>query len=214
MSLTEGESIQPGPKGPTAEERALALFRTHPAGLRTAEALRLGVHPRTLYALRDRGTLALVDRGLYRLADLPPLSEPDLIIVARKVPGGVGCLVSALAYHDLTTQVPHEVHLALERGAERPRLAYPPVRVYWFSGPASHEGIRTERVDGTTVRIYDPEKTIADCFKLRNRVGLDVALEALRLWRRRRGASIDRLLHYARVDRVERVIRPYQEALG
>lgn len=214
MSSTVGDSIQPGQKGLTAEERALALFRAHPAGLRTGEALRLGVHPRTLYALRDHGVLEIIGRGLYRLADLPPLGEPDLISVARKVPGGVVCLVSALAYHDLTTQVPHEVHLALERGAERPRLDYPPVRVYWFARPAFRAGIGEERVDGATVRIYDPEKTIADCFKFRNRVGLDVALEALRLWRRRRGANVDRLLGYARINRVERVIRPYLEALG
>ncbi len=86
--------------------------------------------------------------------------------------------------------------------------------MYWFSGPAFHDGIRDERIDGTTVRIYDPEKTIADCFKFRHRIGLDIALEALRLWRRRRGASVDRLLRYARIDRVERVMRPYLEALG
>src|SRR5688500_9732178 len=109
MSSTAGSSIQPGRKSSMAEERALPLFRAHPAGLRTGEAIRLGVHPRILYALRDHGALERVGRGLHRLADLPPLTEPDLITVARKVPGGVVCLVSALAHHDLTTQVPHEI---------------------------------------------------------------------------------------------------------
>jgi predicted transcriptional regulator of viral defense system len=171
------------------------------------------VHPRTLYALRDRGLLEPLARGLFRLAALPSLGDPDLITVARKIPGGVVCLISALVHHELTTQVPHAVHVALERGAERPRLDYPPLAVYWFSPAAFHPGVRETEMDGVTVRLYDAEKTIADCFKFRNRIGTDVALEALRRWRGRRDRSVDRLLHYARVDRVERVLRPYLEAL-
>ncbi|MDQ3699591.1 MAG: transcriptional regulator [Chloroflexota bacterium] len=172
------------------------------------------MHPRTLYALRDRGLIEPLSRGLYRLTALPPLGEPDLIAVTRKVPRGVVCLISALVYHDLTTQIPHAVHLALERGAERPRLDYPPVEVYWFSRPAFRAGIEEVEMDGVTVRIYDAEKTVADCFKFRNRIGMDVTLEALRSWRARRERTVDRLLHYARVDRVERVIWPYLEALA
>jgi predicted transcriptional regulator of viral defense system len=202
-------SIQNAGISVPAQERAIRLFRTHPAGLRTQEALRLGIHPRTLYALRDRGVLEALGRGLYRLATLPPLAEPDLVIVARKVPHGVICLLSALAFHNLTTQVPHAVHLALERGATPPRLAYPPLRVFWFSGAAFHEGIEEHRVDEAIVRVYGPEKTVADCFKFRHKLGLDVALEALRLWRRQSGSRVDTLLHYARIDRVERIIRPY-----
>lgn len=213
MSRTVRANVEPGNTVAAPGERAAALFRAYPAGLRTGEALRLGVHPRTLYALRDRGVLAELGRGLYRLASLPPLGEPDLVTVARKVPRGVICLLSALAYYELTTQVPHAVHVALERGGDRPRLAYPPLVVHWFSGRSFREGIREEQVDGTRLRVYDPEKTLADCFKFRYRLGLDVCLEALRLWRRR-GTRTDRLLHYARIDRVERVIRPYLEALA
>ena len=209
-----GALIHPSLSAGDAEERALALFRAAPGGLRTTEALRRGVHPRTLYALRDRGLIEPLARGLYRLADLPPLGEPDLVAVARKVPGGVVCLVSALAHHELTTQIPHAVHLALERGSERPRLDYPPLEVYWFSSAAFHAGVQEVRLDGVPVRIYDAEKTVADCFKYRSRVGTDVALEALRLWTARRGRNIDRLLEYARIDRVERVIRPYLEVLA
>ncbi len=190
------------------------MFRGRPGGLRTSEALRLGVHPRTLYALRARGLIEPLARGLYRLASLPPLGDPDLVAVAQKVPRGVICLVSALAYHDLTTQVPHAVHVALERGAEPPRLAYPPLELYWLAPAAFHAGVQTVPLDGVTVRLYDAEKTVADCFKFRRRLGLDVALEALRLWRGRRGRDLDRLLRYARVDRVERVLRPYLEALA
>jgi len=181
--------------------------------LRTAEALRLGIHPRTLYGLRDSGVIQQVARGLYRLADLPPLSSPDLVTVAHKVPGGVICLISALAFHEITTQVPHEVQIALPRRPERPRLDYPPLRVFWFSGKALSEGVETHKVDGQHVRVYGPEKMVADCFKYRNKIGLDVAIEALRLCRQRKRSSVDALLHYARICRVEKVMRPYLEAL-
>ena len=194
-------------------DRAIETFREHGGILRTGEALRLGIHPRTLFALRDAGALEQLSRGLYRLAELPPLTNPDLVTVALKVPGAVICLISALAFHELTTQVPHAVDIALSKGDEPPRLEYPPLRLFWFSGPAYHEGIETHDVDGTDVRIYDPEKTIADCFKLRRKVGLDVALEGLKNYRRRPDFAPDSLLHYARICRVENVIRPYLEAI-
>ena len=133
--------------------------------------------------------------------------------VALKVPRGVICLVSALAFQGLTPQIPHEVHLALERGSEAPRLSYPPLRIFWLSGPSFHEGVEAHEIDGVPVRVYGPEKTVADCFKYRHKLGLDVAIEALRLWRDRPRPRPDLLLHYARIDRVERVIRPYLEAL-
>jgi len=199
--------------GRTATEAAIALFREHGGTLRTSEALRLGIEERTLYALRDAGRLERLAWGLYRLGDLPPLTQPDLIIVARQVPRAVICLVSALAYHDLTTQIPQAVDLALESGSKRPRVAYPPLRVFWFSGPAWSEGVEVHQVDGTPVRIYGAEKSVADAFKFRRRLGLDLAIEALQAYRRRPGFSVDRLLHYARVCRVEKVLSPYLEAL-
>ena len=194
-------------------DAAKRLFRRHGGVLRTSEALRLGIHPRTLYAMRDQGLLERLSRGLYRLADLPPLGNPDLVAVALKVPGGVICLISALAYHELTTQIPHEVYLALPRGAEPPRLEHPPVRVFWFTGKAFTEGVETHEVDGVPVRIYGAEKTLADCFKYRNKIGLDTAVEALRCYVRGRRAHIDTLMSYARICRVEKVMRPYLEAL-
>jgi len=184
-------------------QNAIALFRRHGGILRTAEALRLGIHPRTLYAMRDSGVLEQLSRGLYRLADLPPLSNPQAVI----------CLVSALAFHELTTQIPHAVDIALHNRAQRPRLDYPPLRIFWFSGPAWSEGVETHLVDNVPVRIYGPEKSIADSFKYRRKIGLDVALEALRLYRQHRDFDVNKLLHYARVCRVEKVVRPYLEAL-
>ncbi len=179
---------------------------------RTAEAIKSGVHPRTLYALRDQGVLERLGRGMYRLADLPTLENPDLTTVALKVSKGVLCLISALSWHELTTEIPHEVYLALPRGAEPPRLEHPPLRIFWFQGAAFAEGVETHEVDGISVLIYSPEKTLADCFKYRNKIGMDVVLEALKLYRQRRRSAVDELIRFARICRVEKIIRPYLEA--
>jgi predicted transcriptional regulator of viral defense system len=194
-------------------DTALDLFRQNGGSLRTAEALRLGIHPRTLYAMRDTGMLVRLSRGLHRLADLAPLSHPDLIVVAQRAPQSVICLVSALAFHGLTTQIPHVIDVAVRSGSARPAIDYPPLRIFWFSGKAWSEGIAVHLLDDTPVRIYDPAKSVADSFKFRNRLGTDIALEALRLYRARRDFSVDVLLHYARICRVQEVIRPYLEAL-
>src|SRR5262245_29346717 len=166
--------------------REVRLFRQHGGTLRMSEALRRGISRRALYAMRDAGVVEPLSRGVYRLASLEPLGNPDLVTVATRIPQGVLCLISALAFHELTTQVPHVVDVALERGTRKPRLDYPPMRFFWFSGPAFHEGIETHRVDSASVRVYDPEKTLTDCFRYRNEIGMDVVLEALRFWRERR----------------------------
>ena len=194
-------------------EREVELFRQHGGGFHMADALRLGISRTTFYAMRDAGVVMPVSRGVYRLASLAPLAHPDLVSVAMRVPQGVVCLISALSFHDLTTQVPRMIDVALERGKTKPRLDYPPTRFFWFSGPAFHEGIESHELDGVQVRIYDPEKTLVDCFRYRNQIGMDVALEALRLWRERRTKKLDVLLKYARMRHVERTMRPYLEAL-
>jgi predicted transcriptional regulator of viral defense system len=196
----------------TRFEREIELFRRHGGGLRMAEALRLGVNRTTLYAMRDTGAIEAVSRGVYRLASLGPLANPDLVTVAQRVPQGVLCLISALSFHELTTQVPHAIDVALERGTRKPRLDYPPTTFFWFSGPAFHEGIETHQLDGVSIRVYDPEKTLVDCFRYRNQLGMDVVLEALRLWRRHGSRKLDVLLKYARMRHVERAMRPYLEA--
>jgi predicted transcriptional regulator of viral defense system len=197
-----------------AFEREIKLLRQHGGGLRMSEALQLGINRKTLYAMRDAGVVEPVTRGVYRLASLEPLTHPDLVTLAKRVPQGGFCLISALAFHELTTQVPHAIDVALERGTRKPRLDYPPTRFFWFSGLAFHEGIETHELDGVPVRIYDPEKTIADCFRYRNQIGMDVVLEALRLWRERRRKKLDALLKYARMRHVERAMRPYLEAMS
>jgi len=200
-------------KNPDRFESAKKVFRDRGGVLKTGEALSAGIHPRILYEMERRGILEKLARGLFRLADMPPLGNQDLVSVALKVPNGVICLISALAYHEITTQIPHEVYLALNRGAGPPRLAHPPIRVFWFTGQAFTEGIESDRLDGVQVRIYSPEKTIADCFKYRNKIGLDTAIEAVKLYRKRKHFKLDDLMGFARVCRVEKIIRPYLEAL-
>jgi len=163
--------------------------------------------------MRDCGVVQRLGRGLYRLTDLPPLKNPDLATVAASIPGAVVCLISALAFHEMTTQIPHEVHVALRRGAEPPRIKDPPLRIFWFTGNSFTKGIETRRLDGTRLRVYSPEKTLADCFKYRNKLGLDIVLEALKLYRTRKRLRVDDLMTFGRVCRVERVMRPYLEAL-
>ncbi len=155
----------------------------------------------------------MISRGVFRLSGSPPLSNPDLVTVTTRVPSGVICLISALAFYELTTQIPHDVHVALPRGAEEPRLDYPPIKTYRFIGEAFTAGVDVHDLDGIGVRIYNPEKTLADCFKFRNKVGLDTVIEAIRFYRERRSINVDDLLHYATICRVSKIMRPYLEAI-
>jgi predicted transcriptional regulator of viral defense system len=191
----------------------MELLRSRGGVFQTTEAIKAGVHPRTFYTMRDQGTIERLAQGVYRLTDGPVLSNPDLAIVAAKVPKGVLCLVSALSYHEITNEIPHQIYLALPRGAEPPRLDYPPLRIFWFSGFAFKEGIEHHKVDGVPVRVYSPEKTIADCFKYRHKIGIDVVVKALKVYRQRKRFKADELIHHAKICRVENVMRPYLEAL-
>lgn len=195
-----------------AVQRAKDLLCSQSGVFRTGDALKAGIHPRTLYAMRDQGAIERLGRGMYRFADMPAMENPDLATVALKVPKGVICLISALSWHEMTSEIPHEIYLALPRGAEKPRLAYPPLRIFWFQSHAFEEGVEDYDVDGIRVRIYSPERTLIDCFKYRNKIGLDVALEALKLYRQRKRFKANELMHFARICRVEKIMRPYLEA--
>lgn len=181
--------------------------------LRSAEVIREGIQPRVLYAMRDAGDLEMLRRGCYRLAELDQMSEPDLAVVAKAAPKGVVCLVSALAFHGITTQIPRVVDLAFPAHTHSPKIEYPPIQPYWFSGQAYSAGIETHEIDGVQVRIYNPAKTVADCFKYRNKIGQDVALEALQFCRKRKRTSISELLEFARICRVQNIMSPYLEAM-
>ena len=195
-------------------EKAVEVIRQMGGTIRTAEAIRKGIHPRTLYALRDRGILDQITRGVYRLAELDAISSPDFVTVASRAPHAVICLISALSFHNLTTQIPHEVSIAIPRDSRIPRIHYPPVAVHKFAPESFQTGIEEHRIDGVIVRIYSPEKTLADCFKFRNKIGMDVVLEALKLYKERRKFDLGELLKYARICRIEKVMKPYLEAMA
>ena len=192
---------------------ATDVFRNHGGILTTGQALALGIHPRTLYQMRDEGMTEAVTRGVFGLPSPTGLAHPDLVAVALRVPRATLCLISALAYHDATSEVPHEVQIALPRGTKAPRLTHPPLRVFWFSGPALTEGIAVAHVDGIELKVFDLAKTVVDCFRFRNKLGHDVAMEALNRAVRDKGVHAAELLRYARLCHIESVLLPYVEAM-
>jgi predicted transcriptional regulator of viral defense system len=195
------------------QQQALDEFRKAGGVLRTSAALDLGIHPRTLYQLRDQGFLERISRGVYRLAELPPLRDPDLVRVATRVPRAVVCLISALHFHRMTSQVPHTVSIALPQGVKTPELALPPIRVFRFSDKSYRAGVEEHPVDEVPVRVYGPAKTVADCFKFRHKIGLEVALEGLRTGLEEDRFAPAELMEFARTCRVHKIIGPYLAAM-
>lgn len=185
------------------------------SGIVTARDARArAIAPAYLQRLTARGILTRVARGVYALTEGGDYDEHQTLIEAcARVPTGIICLHSALRFHDLTTQTPHEVWMALDEKARRPEVWYPPLRIVRFGGAARTMGIERHDLHGAEVRVYGVAKTVADCFKYRNKIGLDVALEALKECQRDRRATIDALWQAAKVDRVEKVMRPYLEAM-
>ena len=194
------------------KERPDEIFRKHGGQLRMSEAIKQGITRYMLYSLRDKGVIEQVSRGIYRLVDLPPISNPDLVTVSLRFPNAVISLVSALTYHDITTQIPHAVFVAVPRDSRMPSLDHPPIQAHRFSNEAYKSGIEEHPIDGVSVKVYSPEKTLADCFKFRNKIGMDVVLEALKLYKTRKKFNLGELLRYAKICRVEKVMQPYLEA--
>ena len=171
--------------------------------------------PRTyLSRLCAAGKLQRIGRGLYVLPGSGVTEHHSMAEACKRVPKGVVCLLSALSFHELTTQAPFEVWLAIGEKAWRPRLEYPSLRVVHFSKTALNAGVEEHQIEGVNVHVYSPAKTVADCFKYRNKIGLDVAIEALRECRRARHCTMDDLWHYAAICRVRNVMRPYLESLA
>ncbi|MFO7957543.1 MAG: type IV toxin-antitoxin system AbiEi family antitoxin domain-containing protein [Candidatus Brocadiia bacterium] len=198
--------------GKTHAEKILALARRK--GVVSAREVReMGIHHEYLRRLCADGRLRRVARGLYELPRADVTAHHSLALAARAVPKGVICLISALAFHEIGTQTPHEVWMAIDRRSAEPRVKRPQLRIVRFSGEAMTEGIEEHVVEGVPVPIYSVAKTVADCFKYRNKLGLDVALEALREVLRLQKCSVDELQRYAEICRVSTVIRPYMEAM-
>lgn len=196
----------------THTQRVLDLVRQK--GLLRASDLEAIDAPRVvLTRLNAAGLLERVGRGLYRLPDAQVSEFESLGTVAKKVPQAVFCLLSALQFHELTTQLPREVWIAMPRGSHPPRIDYPPIKMVQFTGEAYSAGVEQVERDGVRLRVYGVAKTVADCFKHRNKIGLDVALEALKDARSRNKASVDEIWRYAKVCRVTNVMRPYLESI-
>ena len=173
----------------------------------------VGIPREYLRQAKDRGLVRQVGRGLYVAEGSHVTEHHTLVEATKRVPHGVVCLLSALRFHRLTTQSPHEVWMAIAHKARRPRADYPRMRIVYFSGEALSYGVREKKFEGVIVRVFDPAKTVADCFKFRHKIGLDVALEALRDCYRQRKATMDELFIAARVCRVARIMQPYLESL-
>ncbi|MGB5750350.1 MAG: type IV toxin-antitoxin system AbiEi family antitoxin domain-containing protein [Desulfobacterales bacterium] len=181
--------------------------------LRPRDLEPLGI-PRTyLNRLYKTGRLERIGWGLYVLPTANATEHRTLAEAAKRVPNGVICLLSALRYHELTTQAPFEVWIAIAEKAWRPRVEHPRLRIVHFSETALNEGVEVKKLEGVPVRIFNPAKTVADCFKYRNKIGLNVAIEALREYWKARRCKMDDLWHYADVCRVRNVMQPYLEAL-
>ena len=196
-----------------AEDRSLRIIRE--LGLaRPIELEARGITRAQLARLVRRGLVLRQGRGIYMVADHEPTANHTLAHVAKRVPAGVFCLLTALRFHELTTQAPADVWIALPEKARRPSLGYPRLRVARFSGPALTEGVEQHTVEGVAIRVYSAAKTVADCFKYRNKVGIDVAIEALRDFSRKYRGGANELARAARICRVLRVMQPYLDAIA
>jgi predicted transcriptional regulator of viral defense system len=181
--------------------------------LRINEVTAQGLSRSSFYNLVKSGKLVNIGRGLYTLPNTEFSEHQTLLETAKSIPNSVLCLLSALRFYDLTTQNPFEIWIAIERKSRLPQTATLPVRVMFFTDKAFTEGIETHEIEGVKVQVYNPAKTVADCFKYRNKIGIDVALEALRDTWRQKKATMDELWHYAKICRMTNVMRPYLESL-
>ncbi len=194
-------------------ELAVIAFRREGGILSMSEAISLGIHRRQLYALRDRGDLEVISRGLYRLVEMPEPFLPDFIPVVKKIPSGVICLISALAFHEITTQIPHFVYVALPKASHKPAISYPPMRYFWYSEKLLTTGVEERAIDGCMLKIFDVEKTLVDCVKFRNKIGMDVVLEALRMYWHSGKTNLDKLFEYAKLFRIDKILKPIMETI-
>ncbi len=196
-------------------KKAIPLFQKKNGILRTGEAIQLGINPKTLYAMREEGLIEMISRGVYRLVSHDiDFANIDLIAVSKRLPKGVICLVSALSFHGLTTQIPHFVYVAYQQGWRQPELDYPPTKIFRYSIKSFESGIEYHKLNGIKVPIYSAAKTVVDCFKFRNKIGIAVAAEALKDYlNKNKNVTVTELLKFARVCRVEKIMQPYIEMI-
>lgn len=193
--------------------KAIKIFKLHGGMIRSSEAIAEGIHPRILYELRDLGVIEQLQRGLYALTDLPDIEEPDLVTISKIIPDGVVCLISALYFHRLTVQIPRWIDVAVIRKYVPPKVKYPPIRIHWFSNKFYKAGIEKHNFGGAEIKIYSREKSIIDCFRLRKKVGIEIAIEALKNYLKQDNINVNLLLDFAKESRVIKILEPYLQAL-
>jgi len=198
----------------SARQKAIEFINQNGGLIRTRDALKFGIHRRTLYALWENGTLIQLTRGLYQLADLDRPHGAELAEISKKAPNAVICLKSALALHGLLDQKPRAIWVAVERKARKPVFESPPVKAYFFSGEMFYRGVQIRRIMNQAVRIYNAPKTVIDCFRWQKKVGLDIAIQAARTYLERTDARPSELIRYAKICKIENRVRPYLQVLS
>ena len=198
----------------TKTQKLMNFFQNHSGVVRFSAILRAGFHPDSLMALEKEGKVERIARGLYRITNYTPGSHPDLVIASLQAPRGVVCLLSALSFYEATSEIPKCVDLAIPQGTHANRIKYPPVRFYRFVSRAWKAGIEEREVEGHKIKVYSLAKTIADCFKFRNKIGMDVARDALKVAVTDKEIKPKEIMHYAKICRVDSILKPILEALS
>jgi len=194
-------------------EKLMDFFHKQGGVVRFSDILKAGFHPDSLIALEKDGKVERIARGLYRIVDYEPGSHPDLVIASLQAPRGVICLLSALSFYETTSEIPKYVDIAIPKGAHANRITYPPVRFYRFALNVWKAGIEEYEFDKHKIKVYSLAKTIADCFKFRNRIGIDVAREALKVAVAEKGTKPQKIMQYAKICRVDSIMKPILEAM-
>ena len=197
----------------TKEKKFIEFLKKSGGMVSYKEIVKAGFNKAFLKNNLDSGRIQKVDRALYRLSDGFTLSNPDLVAVSIKVSKGVVCLLSALAFHEATSEIPHYVNIAIPRGAYANKISYPPVKFYRFTFKAWEAGIEKFEIEGYQIKVYSLAKTIADCFKFRNKIGMDVVREALKIAITEKGVQPKEIMQYAEICRVDNIIKPVLEAM-
>jgi predicted transcriptional regulator of viral defense system len=198
----------------TKTQKLMNFFQNHGGVVRFSAILKASFHPDSLMALEKEGKVERIARGLYRITNYTPGSHPDLVIASLQSPRGVVCLLSALSFYEATSEIPKCVDLAIPQGTHANRIKYPPVRFYRFVSCAWKAGIEEREVEGHKIKVYSLAKTIADCFKFRNKIGMDVVRDALKVAVTDKEIKPKEIMHYAKICRVDSIVRPILEALS
>lgn len=192
---------------------AIKVFKKNHGILKTSDAIKLGIHPEVFYRLKDENIIDELSRGVYKLTKLDISENIDLITISLKYPDSVVCLISALSYYNLTNEIAHYNYIAFKKGHRVPINSYPPIKTFLFSESMFNIGIEEIKLNGIKVKIYNPEKTLIDCFRYRNKIGLDIFLESLKIYFQKYKPNYLKLIEYAKICKVEKTIKPYLEMM-